>query len=1531
GKTVGEIVHPDDFAARVERIAQVAQTGHAFFEVRLRDTDGGYHAYSMDLHDVPGVDGAVATRFAHLRNMDAQVEAREALRRAHDLLRDAMQAEIDPHVLLGSIRDGDGRVVDFTILEANAAAIAYNRVGREGYVGTSLVDRHPGLAPGGLLAHMARTAETGEPLVLDDFHYRSPDGAYDNRFDIRAVKVGDGISYTWRDVTARNELVDQYRLLAENASDVVFRTDPSLGLVWVSPSVVDLFGHTPDDLIGKSMVDYIHPDDLPRIAEAIERNQHGERELGETRMLRADGEWTWVSLFARTLYDGDGRVIGFAGSLRGAEDERARRQELAESEARYRLLAENGWDVVVVGDGAGGVEWISDSIETLTGFSPAEIVGQHYAAYIHPDDWWKMEASRPTPDRLSTPPVEFRVKTTDGRWRWVSGVARRVDDPLTQRSINVISIRDAQAEVEARQAIAESEDRYRLLAENASDVVLLIDANSTCAWASPSVSNVLGWAPEDLVGRPASEFLLAEDLGRVVDVHPSVAGGLTPAGTVRARCASGEYLWMSARSTATDPSSTNGSGRVVALRDVSSEITAREDLLASESRYRMLAENASDVVLDLDESGVIRWASPSLERVLGWSPQSWVGHPSVDFVHPDDRDEVVRRRDLEQRQGTSGLLEARYRDAAGEYHWMSREGHVVRSTTGSVAALVVGLRLIDAEVEARRSAAQSEGRYQVLAENASDVVLEVDDQGEIQWVSPSVEQFLGWRASDLVGTRSFDFIHPDDTAKAAAFRTLVAMGQSVEEYEIRCRRADGESRWVGVRARPIVQRDGRVTGAIFSLRDCQAEVLARRALTTLSKGSRALMRATDEHELLKRMCEVAVDEGGYSFAWYGRKVHDDARSVEKVASSDAHHEYLEAIDPTWSDDASGLGPTGRAMKLGEVIVARDIPSDPRFAPWLGAALEHGFRCSVALPVRADGDVDGALMVYAEEPDAFDETAVAILTDLAAEMGYGIQRLRDQARLIESQSQQTLLTKAIEHAVDAVMVMDPGFRIVYANASAERTSGYSLDELIGKNPDVLDSGLESDEHFAEMLTTVYDGHAWSGTMISRRKDATIYEEDVTVSPILEVDGSLSAFVAVRHDVSEERRLASDLTRVTSDRASVVEVMRELRPATTLEATAWMFCDAATRLADIDVAAVLLIDPDRRFRPIAESGTSLFSHKGPFYTDEPEFLLQVAKKPIALAMDVARWTANPDLIEAALREGITDMVLAPVRFEGALIGVLVLATKDAERRQTAPDRFAHFEELGSFAGSLFGAQAIDFQNAEVKRAQIDAIIAAAAFHPVFQPFLDLQSGEIVGFEALTRFDDGVNPGQRFNDAAAYDRAGQLEAACARAALEAAHALPAGAFLTLNFSPSTILSGQAATAVALAGRPVVIEVTENMRIANYAELRAAVDRIPNVRLAVDDTGSGYASLHHILELRPDFVKLDWTMIRDVDTNAVRQAMVAGICHFAEQSGTVLIAEGVETEAEANTLRDLGVTLGEGAMLAQGYYFGRPEAPPA
>jgi EAL domain-containing protein (putative c-di-GMP-specific phosphodiesterase class I) len=189
-------------------------------------------------------------------------------------------------------------------------------------------------------------------------------------------------------------------------------------------------------------------------------------------------------------------------------------------------------------------------------------------------------------------------------------------------------------------------------------------------------------------------------------------------------------------------------------------------------------------------------------------------------------------------------------------------------------------------------------------------------------------------------------------------------------------------------------------------------------------------------------------------------------------------------------------------------------------------------------------------------------------------------------------------------------------------------------------------------------------------------------------------------------------------------------------------------------------------------------------------------------------------------------------------------------------------------------------------------------------------------------LTRFADGTRPDLRFLAADKVGMMVELEQATLREQMRAARNLPADCFLTLNVSPAlvTTAGGRLKELLMSADRCVVLEVTEHVEIDDYSRLLGALGEIREIAmLAVDDAGAGYAGLRHILELRPQYVKLDISLVRHIDDDPARQAMVTGMAHFAEKVGCVLIAEGIETADELTTLRLLDIPLGQGYLLAR------------
>jgi GAF domain-containing protein len=140
--------------------------------------------------------------------------------------------------------------------------------------------------------------------------------------------------------------------------------------------------------------------------------------------------------------------------------------------------------------------------------------------------------------------------------------------------------------------------------------------------------------------------------------------------------------------------------------------------------------------------------------------------------------------------------------------------------------------------------------------------------------------------------------------------------------------------------------------------------LIDRAITTLTRSTDALLRATSEHSLLKEVCDITVEMAGYRLAWIGYARPDEARSVTPMATSGVAADYLSEVSVSWGDGELGRGITGVAIRNGVPQVARDIEGDPRFAPWLEAARRHGFRSAIALPLGHGDSRLGAMMTIA---------------------------------------------------------------------------------------------------------------------------------------------------------------------------------------------------------------------------------------------------------------------------------------------------------------------------------------------------------------------------------------------------------------------------------------------------------------------------------------------------------------------------------------------------------------------------------------
>jgi EAL domain-containing protein (putative c-di-GMP-specific phosphodiesterase class I)/AmiR/NasT family two-component response regulator len=225
---------------------------------------------------------------------------------------------------------------------------------------------------------------------------------------------------------------------------------------------------------------------------------------------------------------------------------------------------------------------------------------------------------------------------------------------------------------------------------------------------------------------------------------------------------------------------------------------------------------------------------------------------------------------------------------------------------------------------------------------------------------------------------------------------------------------------------------------------------------------------------------------------------------------------------------------------------------------------------------------------------------------------------------------------------------------------------------------------------------------------------------------------------------------------------------------------------------------------------------------------------------------------------------------------------------------------------------------------RRERTQAVLRERNISPVFQPVVDVISLEIVGHEGLSRFPDHVaSPEVWFADAFEVGLGTELEWLAAETLLGHLNELPADTFLAINMSPATILHAiERELCPPDACSRVVIELTEHVPIEDYSVLQRALHAVREcgARLAADDLGSGYAGFRHLVTLRPDIIKLDMSLVHGIHRSSGQRALASALIAFAKDVGARVIAEGVEEEAELDTLRTIGVP------WAQGFHLGRP-----
>lgn len=847
----------------------------------------------------------------------------------------------------------------------------------------------------------------------------------------------------------------------------------------------------------------------------------------------------------------------------------------------------------------------------------------------------------------------------------------------------------------------------------------------------------------------------------------------------------------------------------------------------------------------------------------------------------------------------------------------------------------------------------SEKHLTEVMESIDEVLWTADfPDGKIRYASPAVERVYGRLASDFYANPNLWLacIHPEDRKRVGAF---FALSRKQGKASIHCRivRPDGAVRWMRYMVH-FVEGEIPGTGRVNSVgSDVTEEYLlqeslrrSHRALSAIHACEQKIAVAEDEHALLQGICEVVV-EAGYRMAWIGMLDTESRSSVTLTNIAGENQNYIDSLKQPLANDLSSLVTVEQALRTHHPAAASNFSQEIHL-PWNAAALQCGFHSKATLPLIHGDSIIGILNVYAEEKDAFDAEELGLLEGMAQSVMVALQSLRDRSRRKAAEAALRLRQRAIEASANAIVITNatrPDYPVEYVNPAFERMTGYTSQDIVGQSLRILRSNDHAQPGIAEIRAILSEQREGQATMRNYRKDGTLFWSKVHIAPVRDDAGAISHFVAAKYDITEMKHYQDELEFQANH-----DVLTGLPNRTLLRERLRHAIASASRSGHPFWVAFLDLD---HFKFINDSlghsaGDLLLqqiSTRLQHTLRESDTVARQGGDEFVLILPVQ----NEGTPNAHILQRIMEVIAQPLKLDShrfhptCSIGVAVYPDDGED-----PETLIKHADIAMYRAKETGRNNFQFFTAALnekamERLHLEADLRKAIerneFLLHYQPQVCLQSGRIVGMEALIRWQHpelGMVPPDRFIRLA--EETGLIvpigdwvmRTACRQnkawqdaglGNLRIAVNLSARQFgeLDLVQSITAILAE-----TGLDARHLEIELTESLVMTDVEHTIGILRDLKamGLHLSIDDFGTGYSSLSYLKRFPIDVLKIDQSFVRDITVDSDGAAIVKSIISLAHNLRLHVIAEGVETAEQLAYLRE------NHCDQMQGYYFSRP-----
>jgi len=673
-----------------------------------------------------------------------------------------------------------------------------------------------------------------------------------------------GIVVNTRDITDRvqvekelREAEERYRTIIDSANDAVFIHDVKDGeLLFTNRKVTEMYGYTFEELHGLGLAAFEthqEPYTLKNLVALGSKAAKGEPQLFEWRPRDKKGNPFWVEVnIKRSFIAGRHCIISV---VRDISERKRAQEELVKSEEYFRSLIEHTSDIIAVLDADGTVRYVSPSISRISGDKPEDVIGKSSFENIHPDDISSLIKvfSEGLKTRGITASAEYRIRHKDGSWHTYHGVGQNLLDNPYIRGI-VVHSTDITEQKRLEEELQRSEEYFRSLIENASDILVVVNADGAIRYIGPSVKRVTGYEPEELVGRNIFDFAHPDDMKRSARdlARAAATRGITQYAEVRIRHKDGSWHYYEASSNnlLENPAVL---GVVINARDITERKEAerfnriQRDLAVSLSGASTLKEAlriSLEGILEATgmDGGIIylvdrETGGLDLAHHAGFS-ESFVGR--VSHYHPGDpavraimsgepiyaeyptAEAVPASAGEEEGLKAVAVVPIRHEGAViGCLNLASRTlpevpagtRQMIEILAGQVGQSISHARLVSALRE-------SEERYRHIFDYSGDAIFIYDRELKITGVNRQACQLIGYSEEELVGKNIFELsiLHPDDYRKGFRNNQRIFAGEVVNA-ELRFITKDGGVLVGDVTGAPLYDREGEVIAVTNVARD----------------------------------------------------------------------------------------------------------------------------------------------------------------------------------------------------------------------------------------------------------------------------------------------------------------------------------------------------------------------------------------------------------------------------------------------------------------------------------------------------------------------------------------------------------------------------------------------------------------------------------------------------------------------------------------------------------------------------------------